>query len=193
MGADLYEDNKGLDKNQTLEVLEKVADIIQQEAYNDLFYNYLISEVPTDEEEIIIESIKKAENKNKILFSKIYKDIAGIELPEIEETVFENPKSYLEGIKRVLFRNLLIIDKCTEIMEILNFHPYKDILLSVSMSGIKHFLKYNYIYILNNAENPQIFGTFNIDRITPLLNKCVEDISPLVDKVLSEFNKERNI
>lgn len=180
--------------NQLLqEALEGVRKAVQGEREDELFYDYLISAAPTEDEKNIISSIRDDERRHNRLFRRIYKDFTGMEIPSGGEEAFEKPKSYLDGIKKALFGELSAVERYRTIRRGLPLGPYRDILFDIITDEIKHSSKYNYLFTLNKAKaDPPMSGSTVQDtsKFTP--DDWVRYITPLVNRALAEAKQGIN-
>lgn len=195
--------NYQMSNNQQLqEMLEGIRQAVQGEREDELFYDYLIDESPTNEEKEIIASIRDDELRHNKIFRMIYEDFTGREIPSGGEENFERPESYLEGIKKALFGELRAVEKYRAIRKRLSRGIYRDVLFDIITDELKHASKYNYLFtlnstmgnLLNNSMNSSIMGinqmrqdTADIASFTP--DDWVRYITPLVNRALAE-NKE---
>ena len=137
------------DMNLLKKSLEGIKKAVQGEKEDELFYDYLISIAPTDDEKKIIASIRDDERGHNKMFRQIYKSITGIDLPQGDGEEFTKPASYLDGIKTALFGELAAVEKYREIRRGLPCTMYRDILFNIITDEIKHSAKYNYLFTFN--------------------------------------------
>ncbi|WP_310938178.1 ferritin-like domain-containing protein [Clostridium sp. SHJSY1] len=135
------------------ETLEGIMKGVQGEREDELFYDYLISQAPTNDEKQIISSIRDDERRHNMLFRRMYKDFTGMEIPQGEEEKFQSPESYLEGIKRALFGELSAVERYRAIRRRLPREIYRDMLFDIITDELKHASKYNYLFTLNSMNN----------------------------------------
>jgi len=140
------------DPNLLKRSLEGIKKAVQGEKEDELFYDYLISVAPTDDEKKIIASIRDDERGHNKMFRQIYNNITGIDILLDEEEEFIKPASYLEGIKKALFGELGAVERYREIRRGLPSTIYRDILFNIITDEIKHSAKYNYLYTLNSRK-----------------------------------------
>ncbi|NRT86674.1 ferritin-like domain-containing protein [Clostridium beijerinckii] len=178
---------------------------IQGEREDELFYDYLISEAPTNEEKEIISSIRDDERRHNMLFRGIYEDFTG-DMDAImgdEEEDFEVPESYLEGIKKALFGELAAVERYRAIRRGLPEGVYRDVLFDIITDELKHASKYNYLFTLNSIGNNSFMNrslmrqdtviTENIDNTNDLTpDDWVSYIDPLVNRALTESKEGVN-
>lgn len=142
---------QGMDGNkQCLQTaLQLVREAVQGEREDELFYQYLISLAPTQEEKEIIASIRNDEKKHNKMFRKIYRDFTGQEVQSINGEQFERPASYIDGIRKALFGELRAVEKYRRIKQCLPQGIYRDMLFEIITDELKHASKYNYLFTLN--------------------------------------------
>lgn len=130
--------------------LRSIRESVQSEREDELFYDYLISVAPSQEEKDIIASIRDDERKHNQMFRRIYKDFTGQEIQSINEPMKQDkPLSYLDGIKKALFGELHAVEKYRDIRRCLPQGVYRDMLFEIITDELKHAAKYNYLFALN--------------------------------------------
>lgn len=132
--------------------LKLIVEAIKGEKEDQLFYEYLISEAPTQEEKDIIASIRDDEVKHNKMFKQLYKQLTNKEIPSENGEEFVRPASYLDGIKQALFGELKAVEKYRTIWMGLPTQQYRDKLFEIITDELKHASKYNYLYTLNRTE-----------------------------------------
>ncbi|MBZ9609275.1 ferritin-like domain-containing protein [Clostridium estertheticum] len=138
------------DPNLLSNSLEGIRAAVQGEKEDELFYDYLISVAPTDDEKKIIASIRDDERGHNKMFRQIYNTITGIDVLLKDDEGFVKPISYIDGIKKALFGELGAVERYREIRRGLPSTMYRDILFNIITDEIKHSAKYNYLFALNN-------------------------------------------
>ncbi|MDF2653504.1 MAG: rubrerythrin [Paenibacillus sp.] len=98
---------------------------------DELFYQYLISVAPTQEEKEIIASIRDDERKHYQMFREIYRDFTGQEVQSMNAEQFERPVTYVDGIKKALFGELKAVEKYRMIRQCLIQGLYRDMLFEI--------------------------------------------------------------
>ena len=126
--------------------LELIAEAVQGEKEDRVFYEYLISVAPTKEDQEIITSIRNDEVKHNLLFKKIYQDFTGQQVQEAPDEEFIAPASYEEGLRQALFGELRAVEKYREIRKGLPQRYYRDIVFDILTDELKHASKYNFLY-----------------------------------------------
>lgn len=182
--------------------VEEIKKIIQGERNSELLYDYLISIAPNKEQQEILQNLKCDLQRHSILFRRIYKDFTAIEAPITYEEIFEEPQSYIDGVKRALLEELKLIEKCREIKCALGTECHRDIVFDIITEKIKHSFKYNYLFTLNKGIK---FAECNCKKELEKNNKrpsqsiCdfvpdqwIEYIDPLVKGAMVEAEKGVN-
>lgn len=131
------------------EALELVKNAVQGESDDELFYEYLISVVPTEEERNIIASIRDDEKKHNRYFRKIYAYYTGENIPSPSNVGFKKPESYIDGIKKAKFGELGAVEKYRDIRAGIPDEYFRDMVLEIITDELKHAHKYGYILYLN--------------------------------------------
>lgn len=139
------------DMNLLEKSLEWIKGAVQGEREDELFYDYLISVAPADEEKKIIASIRDDERGHNKMFRQIYRNITGVDIQTIEDEEFIKPISYLDGIKKALFGELAAVEKYREIRRGLPSNMFRDILFNIITDEINHSAKYNYLFTVSST------------------------------------------
>ncbi|MCM3719480.1 ferritin-like domain-containing protein [Fictibacillus phosphorivorans] len=128
--------------------LQFIREAVAGEREDQLFYEYLMSQAPTEEEKSIIATIRDDEKRHNRLFKKIYKDLTGKEVPQVESEEVQRPKTYKDGLIKAIFGELAAVEKYRVIRQGLPNRFYRDILFNIITDEMKHSAKYNYLITL---------------------------------------------
>lgn len=131
------------------EALALIRQAVAGEREDELFYDYLVSIAPSNEEKEIILSIRDDERKHNRMFRIIYEDLTGQTLPAPTGENFEKPSSYIDGIRRALFGELAAVERYRDIRAGLPNRYYRDMVFEILTDELKHADKYNYILNLD--------------------------------------------
>lgn len=180
--------------------LQLVKEAVMGEREDELFYDYLISIAPTQEEKNIIASIRDDEKKHNRMFRQIYKDYTGKDIVGEENVKFEKPTDYVDGISRALFGELKAVEKYREIRSGLPTRRHRDMLFEIITDELKHASKYNYLYTktMTHHENSMLRNN-HINRgrrrnHRPFtLDEWEKVIDPLVHKAQNEQHDSKDI
>ena len=135
------------------EALALVRSAVEGEREDELFYDYLISVAPSQEEIDIIKSIRDDERKHNKMFREIYAYFTGEQIQAEENPEFEKPKSYLEGIKKAFFGELAAVERYRNIRAGLPVNYYRDMVFEILTDELKHADKYNYILNMHHMHH----------------------------------------
>lgn len=135
-----------------------IKDAVEDEKKDELFYSHLIALARNTEQEDIIISIRDDEQKHNKMFREIYYSLTGMKIPSPENIYFDEPESYVDGIKQALFGELSAIEKYRDIRAGMPNRCYQDMLFEIITDEIKHSAKYNYLLTINlSSESKGLF------------------------------------
>lgn len=138
-----FKDNTMHQTNQPLE------EVLARD--DELLYDYLYTKAPTQEEKEIIDTIRTNKIKQNDIYRRIYQDFRSALLIPHSYAGFQEPSSYLVGIKRALFHELADIERHRTIRSgILNQH-YRDMVIEVFSNQLMHANMFNYILTKNKS------------------------------------------
>lgn len=145
----LFDENPYYPKLALPNALRLIKNAIGDERADQLFYEYLISEAPNQEEKNLIASIRDNEMKHNKMFKRLYFDLTG-QYPQAEqEEKFEKPASYLEGLIRALKGEVGAVIKYRQILFALTFRPHINMLTEIITDEQRHASLYNYMITMN--------------------------------------------
>ncbi|WML44855.1 ferritin-like domain-containing protein [Neobacillus sp. PS3-40] len=173
-----------------------IEEAVQGEREDQLFYEYLITQAPTQEEKDIIASIRDDEVKHNKLFRQLYKELTGKEVKSKNGEEFAQPGSYLDGIKQALFGELKAVEKYRTIYQGLNRQHHRDVLFEIITDEIKHASKYNFLYTLNRTEPTTTSREHKQNVATTdssIPDQWLQYLQPLVTNALKEVNEGINL
>ncbi|RAV10808.1 ferritin-like domain-containing protein [Paenibacillus contaminans] len=127
------------------DALALIERAVQGEREDELFYDYLISVAPGQEEKAIIASIRDDERKHNRMFRTIYKDLTGRTLPPAKDGSFQKPESYTAGLTQALFGELGAVEKYRDIRAGMPNRYYRDMVFEILTDEQKHADKYNFL------------------------------------------------
>lgn len=136
--------------NRMQEIISVISESIADERNDELFYDYLISVAPTEQEKRVIASIRDDERKHRRMLRQLYQQLTGRTPPSGlgEQEAFRKPGSYLEGIEQALFGELKAFEKYRGVY--LNLPAiYRDTMFEIMTDEMKHANYYNWLYAKN--------------------------------------------
>lgn len=124
---------------------------ISDEKEDELFYDMIIKQAPTEKEKNIIKSIRDDEIKHNQILRKLYFDFTGQILPLENFMTSETSKlSYIENLEKSLFGEINAIKKYRKILSVMPSGNSYALLMSIMTDEITHADKYN--FLLNIAK-----------------------------------------
>lgn len=180
--------------------LDVISQAVQGEIKDALFYNYLISIAPTDEEKVLISAIKEEELRHSKQFEGIYRDFTGMGVQTEQDENFEIPNLYQEGITNALFDELRDVVKYRAIRRRLPEGAYKDVLFDIITDELMHASMLNYLLTLNGNVKKLSMDESLIERYTTgyhttstfTINEWADYIIPLVNRAQLEARGNSN-
>jgi rubrerythrin len=135
------------------EALLLIQGAVSGEREDELFYEYLISVAPTEEDKDIIRSIRDDERKHFKMFRQIYYELTGQTIQPNQNIEFEKPKSYCAGLQKALFGELGAVERYRRILFALQDRRHINMLTEIITDELKHANKYNFLYSKNSCQN----------------------------------------
>jgi Rubrerythrin. len=126
-------------------ILEALGD----ETHDRVFYHYLLSIAPSQEQCDIIKSIRDDEIKHFKMFRIIYQEITCEPPVAKQKQDFEEPESYCAAIQQAIFGELGAVETYRKIMFGLCTQRHRDMLFEIISDEIKHSGKWNFLYSKN--------------------------------------------
>lgn len=124
---------------------------VGDEKEDEMFYNILIEQAPTNEEKEIIISIRDDERKHNQILRKLYYEFTGQLIPE--DTLSNNSKinmDYKSNLKTALFGELNAVSKYRKILGTMPSGNSYTLLMSIMSDELRHASKYN--FLISNAK-----------------------------------------
>ena len=134
------------------EALNLIKEAVSGESEDRLFYEYLISVAPSEEEKNLIKGIRDDEIKHFGYFRDLYKELTGSTLPATSNEEFKKPKSYCDGLKDALLGEQRAVQKYRKILAVLTERSQINKLVEIITDEIRHGIIYNYLYSKNKCD-----------------------------------------
>lgn len=132
------------------EVLELIKESVASEREDELFYDFLLSVAPSQEDKGIIESIRNDERNHNQMFRKIYLELTGIALPKaIEPKDMEMEITYMQGLEKALMGELYAVEKYRKILAEMEDKQRHNMVFEILTDELKHASKYNFLITKN--------------------------------------------
>lgn len=134
------------------EALNLIAGGIAGEREDRLFYEYLISTAPTEEDKEIIRGIRDNEIRHFSLFRQIYYQLTGLLLPQPKDTPFIKPASYCAGIRKALLGEENAVTRYRNILFAMQNRIHINMLVEIITDELRHGTLYSYLYSKNGCK-----------------------------------------
>ena len=134
--------------NQAIELIRKS---VGDEKEDEMFYDTLINQAPTEKEKEIIRSIRNDERKHNQILRRLYYEFTGGLLPQDNsKNVANNTMKYKANLEKALFGELGAVEKYRRIMGVMPNKNSYTLLMSIMTDELRHANKYN--FLIHNAK-----------------------------------------
>jgi len=146
--TDMFDPKLAYDK-----ALMLIYNSVANEREDELLYDYLLNEAPSEEQRMIIASIRDDERKHNKILRELYYQLTGMDVPPAagEEPVKE-PESFLVGIRDAMFGELAAVERYRQILYGMPNQVYRNMVTEIYTDELKHAGKYNYLFTTNYAQ-----------------------------------------
>ena len=154
-GETNYRNNEIQSNDEEIITLNQAIGLIRQSVVNEkedeIFYNTLIDQAPTEKEKNIIKSIRDDERKHNSILRKLYYEFTGQILP-VDTLTEENNNNmdYKANLEKALFGELDAVVKYRKIMGTMPSGKSYTLLMSIMTDELRHANKYN--FLIHNAK-----------------------------------------
>ncbi len=129
--------------NQAIELIRKS---VGDEKEDEMFYETLINQAPTEKEKNIIRSIRDDERKHNQILRNLYFEFTGQILPADTLLTATNTNSdYKSNLEKALFGELDAVAKYRKIMGTMPSGDSYTLLMSIMTDELRHANKYNFL------------------------------------------------
>lgn len=133
------------------QAIELIRTSVGDEREDELFYDNLIKQAPTEKEKEIIRSIRDDERKHNQILRELYYNFTGQVIPVATIPVnTENKLGYKEQLEKALFGELNAVVKYRRIMGTMPSGNSYTLLMSIMTDELRHASKYN--FLIHNAK-----------------------------------------
>ena len=140
--------NEIITLNQAIELIRQS---VEDEREDELFYDILIKQAPTEKEKEIIKSIRDDEKKHNRILRELYYNFTGHVIPaDISVVNVDQKSSYKENLEKALFGELNAVVKYRRIMGTMPSGNSYTLLMSIMTDELRHANKYN--FLIHNAK-----------------------------------------
>lgn len=129
--------------NQAISLIEQS---VSDEKKDEMFYNILIDQAPTNEEKEVIKSIRDDERKHNQILRKLYYQFTGqILSKDMLFSHLETSMDYQSNLKTALFDELNAVAKYRKILGTMPSGNSYTLLMSIMTDELRHASKYNFL------------------------------------------------
>lgn len=144
-------------EEQMQEALELIAESVEDEREEIMFYNWLINNIPkTINYEVqqsiaeILQEIKEDEMEHNRLLRAMYRQLKGRDIPqendENDSDDMSYPRSFIDGIEEAIKNEGEAMEDYRKIMAGMPNNSYRDQMFNMVTDELQHGILYNYIY-----------------------------------------------
>lgn len=134
--------------NQAIALIRKS---VGDEKEDEMFYDTLIQQAPTEKEKNIIRSIRDDERKHNQILRKLYYEFTGQMLPaDTLSNETKNNMDYKSNLEKALFGELDAVAKYRKILGTMPSGNSYTLLMSIMTDELRHASKYN--FLIHNAK-----------------------------------------
>lgn len=128
------------------QAVESIRESVGDEKEDELFYDNLIKQAPTEKEKEIIRSIRDDEKKHNQILRELYYNFTGQVIPVNTATAnIDNKLSYKENLEKALFGELNAVVRYRRIMGTMPSGNSYTLLMSIMTDELRHASKYNFL------------------------------------------------
>lgn len=133
------------------QAIELIRESVGDEREDELFYDNLIKQAPTEKEKEIIRSIRDDERNHNQILRELYYNFTGQVIPVDTSTVNVDDKlNYKEQLEKALFGELNAVVRYRRIMGTMPNGNSYTLLMSIMTDELRHANKYN--FLIHNAK-----------------------------------------
>ena len=128
------------------QAIELIRQSVGDEKEDELFYDSLIKQAPTEKEKEIIRSIRDDERKHNQILRQLYYEFTGQVIPVDTSVVnANNEQIYKEKLEKALFGELNAVVRYRRIMGTMPSGNSYTLLMSIMTDELRHANKYNFL------------------------------------------------
>ena len=133
------------------QAIKLIRNSVGDEREDEMFYDTLINQAPTEKEKGIIRSIRDDERKHNQILRRLYYEFTGGLLPlDNSKNVANNTMKYKANLEKALFGELGAVEKYRRIMGAMPNKNSYTLLMSIMTDELRHANKYN--FLIHNAK-----------------------------------------
>lgn len=156
LGEQNYRSSDLQNNNEEIITLNQAIELIRQsvgdEKEDEMFYDTIIKQAPTEKEKEIIRTIRDDERKHNQILRRLYYEFTGQLLPAstLPNEINNNMNDYKSNLEKALFGELDAVVKYRKIMGTMPSGNSYTLLMSIMTDELRHSSKYN--FLIHNAK-----------------------------------------
>lgn len=123
-----------------------IRNSIRDEREDELFYNRLLEQAPTEKQKEIIISIRDDERKHNNILRELYYNFTGQVIPkDLSTPSIDTNIGYQENLEKALFGELQAVTKYRKILGVMPSGRSYTLMMSIMTDELRHASKYNFL------------------------------------------------
>lgn len=128
------------------QAIELIRQSVRDEKEDELFYDSLLEQAPTEKDKEIIENIRNDERKHNKILRDLYYNFTGQVIPtDISIPSINSTSNYKENLEKALFGELDAVVKYRKILGTMPSGNSYILLMSIMTDELRHASKYNFL------------------------------------------------
>ena len=128
------------------QAIDLIMQSVSGEKEDEIFYDILIKQAPTEKEKNIITSIRNDERKHNKILRDLYYSFTGNILPQdMSIPKIQTDLSYQENLEKALFGELDAVVRYRRILGTMPSGNSYTLLMSIMTEELRHASKYNFL------------------------------------------------
>lgn len=128
------------------QAIELIKQSVRDEREDELFYDNLIEQAPTERDRDIITSIRDDERKHNKILRELYFNFTNQTIPQdMSMSTIDTTLTYNENLEKALFGELNAVVKYRRIMGTMPSGNSYTLLMSIMTDELRHACKYNFL------------------------------------------------
>lgn len=124
---------------------------VRNEREDEMFYDRLLEQAPTEKDKEIITSIRNDERKHNRILRDLYYNFTGqVIQPDMSTPSINTKSNYLENLEKALFGELDAVVKYRKILGTMPSGNSYTLIMSIMTDELRHASKYN--FLIHNAK-----------------------------------------
>lgn len=136
--------------DETKEALALIKESVGNEKEDEVFYDFIISIAPTNEDKQIITSIRDDERKHNRILRKIYFELTKVKLP-MDTYIPEGNlnMTYEQALEKALMGELSAVTRYQTVIKGMKSMENHNLILEILTDELRHASKYNFLITKN--------------------------------------------